>query len=77
MKPRFDPDLYGHPVPNMGRRQIRRAGAMVDDDLQPLQEVAALPLVAYVTRQQRRLEARKRAKEAARLDKLHRKGGAA
>ena len=30
-----------------------------------------------VTRQQRRLEARRRAKEAARLDKVHRQGGAA
>ena len=37
----------------------------------------ALPLSAYVTRPQRRLEARRRAKEAARLDKLLRKGGAA
>ena len=46
--------------------------------LQPLGAGApALPLVAFVTRQQRRLEARRRAKEAARLDKAYRHGGAA
>ena len=54
-------------------------GDIIDDvPLAPRDAVApALPLVAFVTRQQRRLEARRRAKEAARLDKAYRHGGAA
>ena len=66
MRPRFDPGLYGHPVPSMTSRQLRRVGGIVDDELEPLDAVRpALPLSAYPTRQIRRLEARKRAKEAA------------
>ncbi len=66
MRPRIDPGLYGHPVPSMSSRQLRRVGGIVDEELQPLDAgKPALPLVAYPTRQIRRLEARKRAKEAA------------
>ena len=57
----------------------RSVGDIIDGvPLQPLGAGApALPLLAFVTRQQRRLEARRRGKEAARLDKVHRQGGAA
>lgn len=57
----------------------RTVGDIIDDvPLAPRDAVApALPLVAFVTRQQRRLEARRRAKEAAGLDKAYRHGGAA
>lgn len=57
----------------------RSVGDIIDGvPLQPLGAGApALPLLAFVTRQQRRVEARRRAKEAARLDKVHRQGGAA
>ena len=47
------------------------------DEMKPPETAKAAPsMVGYVTRQQRRLEARRRAKEAASSAKLAAKGGA-
>lgn len=63
---KFDPTLFGYPVSYGTSRQLRRRGVVDEGELQPRDaSKPALPLVAYPTRQIRRLEARKRAKEAA------------
>jgi len=66
MSYKFDPRVYQFPGSFSTSRALKRSGHFFEGDLQPREAVAAaLPLVAYPTRQIRRLEARRRAKEAA------------
>jgi len=66
MSYKFDPMSMGYAGSYGTSRTLRRRGVVDVGELQPREpEKPALPLVAYPTRQIRRLEARKRAKEAA------------
>ena len=66
MSYKFNPMDVGIPGSYSTSRQLRRRGVVDEGELQPREPgKPALPLVAYPTRQIRRLEARKRAKEAA------------
>ena len=66
MSYKFDPRNIGIPGSFSTSRELVRRGVVESGELSPRENPKpALPLVAYVTRQQRRLEARKRAKEAA------------